>query len=58
MFLSRRSHRLDADINFPYGDITDVESKNVIAPSYDVKWRSPDDDYKGNSSTHISTNRP
>jgi hypothetical protein len=41
------THRLDSDIPWPYGEVIDKEIGEVIAPGLNVKWKEPDDGFKG-----------
>ena len=41
------SYRLDADILFPYGEVLDQETENVLAPAKNIQWKQPENDYKG-----------
>jgi alpha-1,3-fucosyltransferase len=42
------TYRVDSDINFPYAEITDKVTGQVIAPGFGIKWRKPEDDFKSN----------
>jgi alpha-1,3-fucosyltransferase len=41
------TNRLDSDILFPYGEVLDIDTDEVIAPGYNIKWRQPEDDFTG-----------
>lgn len=36
------TYRLDSDILWTYGSILDLETKKVIAPATNIKWKEPD----------------
>lgn len=39
--------RLDSDIPWPYGEISDIRTGNVIAPALDVNWNQPEENFEG-----------
>jgi hypothetical protein len=41
------SYRIDADIQFPYGRIIDLSSREQISPNINIKWEEPDDNFQG-----------
>lgn len=41
------SYRLDSDIFLPFGETFEIATGNVIAPSVNVKWRKPGNDFYG-----------
>lgn len=41
------TYRLDSDIKWFYGRTVDILSGAVIAPSVNVQWRKPDNDFYG-----------
>jgi alpha-1,3-fucosyltransferase len=42
------TYRLDSDILWSYRKIIEKSSGNVVAPSQNVKWKQPDDNFIGN----------
>jgi hypothetical protein len=41
------SHRLDSDILWPYAEVVEKSTGNVVAPALNIKWRQPDKKFKG-----------
>lgn len=41
------TYRLDSDIRFPYGEVVDKVTRVVVAPNYEVDWRSFNGSLKG-----------
>lgn len=41
------SYRLDSDIKWLYGKVTDLSSGLQVAPALYVKWKQPDDNFFG-----------
>lgn len=39
------THRLDSDYTWPYFEIKDIESDQIVAPSKYVQWREVDHDF-------------
>lgn len=48
------TYRLDSDINWYYGITIDLTSGKTIAPSLNVKWRMPDNNFNGLYDNHDS----
>lgn len=42
------TYRLDSDILWSYGKIIDKQTNEIVAPSYDPKWKKVEDKFFGN----------
>jgi alpha-1,3-fucosyltransferase len=45
--------RLDLDISWPYGEITEIESGRVVAPAINVDWKQPNENFKDDKMMEI-----
>jgi alpha-1,3-fucosyltransferase len=36
------TNRLDSDIPWPYGEVTDIQTGKVVAPAMNIKWKTPE----------------
>jgi alpha-1,3-fucosyltransferase len=46
------TYRLDSDVVWDYGKIVSAETNEVIAPSKNPDWKSPDDSFFGKKIHH------
>ena len=49
--------RLDSDIPWPYGEISDLKTGKVVAPAIDVNWNQPEENFEGFNSKYSNKNR-
>jgi alpha-1,3-fucosyltransferase len=45
--------RLDSDISWPYGEITEIDSGKVVAPAINVDWKQPNENFKDDKMMEI-----
>jgi alpha-1,3-fucosyltransferase len=41
------TYRVDSDILFPYGEVLDATTRQVIAPAMNIKWKKPEENFTG-----------
>lgn len=49
MFNLTMTHRLHSDFPWTYGEVYDIESDELIAPALKVRWKKPQESFKGES---------